>query len=458
MALINGENTSLDRLSFEEIGDLIVDVTGSADGRDLTIQLTQWEEATFIDEYGVDFGEDFCDLICRAIDRSGELRPINVPFTYEQGRFSTAAGKRKPSTEEVGSMHCQHCGAQQPGTAAQSAFVCQACRTMTLLPRAADRQVSCPSCNAGIAYDALEATEYCPHCGKPLDVQTITTAAHQRFTTHVAGSEAKAKKLAAKQSEGGPSAPAVSAPPLTTPPAASRAPSPSFASSDGARDATTGEHPAIASPEGRKPLTSADDVEIAVAEVSRLTVVGPSIEELAEEATKILVSRNAVTEAELSANQAVREEVTLPAPSENRWSQTMAPGCGRPTAHAPVEAVEVAGSARARSARARWCSNNTRTQRRTTALASFSRKHSPTESGAGKVTTSSRFGDRVWCERADGSVATVPRAWTDPATPEPFVALAEGKAHFRPEDLSALAELVAQIRGGGQSPDGVDRV
>ena len=71
---------------------------------------------------------------------------------------------------------------------------------------------------------------------------------------------------------------------------------------------------------------------------------------------------------------------------------------------------------------------------------------------------SSRFGDRVWYERADGSVATVLRAWTDRATPEPFVALAEGKAHFRPEDLSALAELVAQIRGGGQSSDGVDRV
>jgi len=71
---------------------------------------------------------------------------------------------------------------------------------------------------------------------------------------------------------------------------------------------------------------------------------------------------------------------------------------------------------------------------------------------------SSRFGDRVWYERADGSVATVPRAWTDRATPEPFVVLAEGKAHFRPEDLTALAELVAQIRDGEPASDEADRV
>lgn len=60
----------------------------------------------------------------------------------------------------------------------------------------------------------------------------------------------------------------------------------------------------------------------------------------------------------------------------------------------------------------------------------------------------SRHGDRVWYEAADGSVATIPRAWTDLAAPEPFVVLAGGEALFRPEDLVELSELVAPLRCG----------
>jgi hypothetical protein len=68
----------------------------------------------------------------------------------------------------------------------------------------------------------------------------------------------------------------------------------------------------------------------------------------------------------------------------------------------------------------------------------------------------SRHGDRVWYEQGDGSVASIPRAWTDLAVPEPFVALSEGKAHFRPEDLVEVAVLVAVIRDGTRR--GVDDV
>jgi len=71
---------------------------------------------------------------------------------------------------------------------------------------------------------------------------------------------------------------------------------------------------------------------------------------------------------------------------------------------------------------------------------------------------SSRHGDRIWYEAGDGSVATVPRAWTDLAAPDPFVALAEGKAHFRPSDLVELANLVAALRGGGHASRGADDV
>jgi hypothetical protein len=61
---------------------------------------------------------------------------------------------------------------------------------------------------------------------------------------------------------------------------------------------------------------------------------------------------------------------------------------------------------------------------------------------------SSRHGDRVWVEKADGSVFSLSRAWTDRTEPEPFVELSGGKAHFRPDDLVALVELVAGFRGG----------
>jgi hypothetical protein len=66
---------------------------------------------------------------------------------------------------------------------------------------------------------------------------------------------------------------------------------------------------------------------------------------------------------------------------------------------------------------------------------------------------SSRHGEQVWYERADGSIASIPRAWTDWAAPDPFSALAAGRAHFRPERLAELAALVATVRGD-HSPEG----
>ena len=66
---------------------------------------------------------------------------------------------------------------------------------------------------------------------------------------------------------------------------------------------------------------------------------------------------------------------------------------------------------------------------------------------------SSRHGDRVWVERADGAVATFPRAWTSLAEADPFVVLSAGKAHFRPEDLVELTEVVAGIRGDARAAE-----
>jgi hypothetical protein len=50
--------------------------------------------------------------------------------------------------------------------------------------------------------------------------------------------------------------------------------------------------------------------------------------------------------------------------------------------------------------------------------------------------------DRVFFLDEDGIQRSLPRAWTDAADPDPFVALAAGRSRLRVEDLLALAELL----------------
>jgi hypothetical protein len=54
--------------------------------------------------------------------------------------------------------------------------------------------------------------------------------------------------------------------------------------------------------------------------------------------------------------------------------------------------------------------------------------------------------DRVYYVDGTGQMATLPAEWTDVVAPDPFVALAAGRAPFRTEDLLALAELIARLR------------
>jgi len=53
-----------------------------------------------------------------------------------------------------------------------------------------------------------------------------------------------------------------------------------------------------------------------------------------------------------------------------------------------------------------------------------------------------RHGDRVWYRTADGSVRTVPRAWTNLAALDPFEVVSAGRTCFRPDDLIRLAALL----------------
>ena len=54
--------------------------------------------------------------------------------------------------------------------------------------------------------------------------------------------------------------------------------------------------------------------------------------------------------------------------------------------------------------------------------------------------------DRVFFFLEDGTLTSVPTAWTDAAEPDVFVAVAAGRSPFRVEDLVVLAELVEALR------------
>ena len=57
-----------------------------------------------------------------------------------------------------------------------------------------------------------------------------------------------------------------------------------------------------------------------------------------------------------------------------------------------------------------------------------------------------------------GGLKALPASWTDAAEPDPFVAVANGRAHFRPADLVQLATLIARLCGRGDADEGDDDV
>ena len=54
--------------------------------------------------------------------------------------------------------------------------------------------------------------------------------------------------------------------------------------------------------------------------------------------------------------------------------------------------------------------------------------------------------DRAFFFLADGTLTSVPTAWTDVAEPDPFVVIAAGRSAFRVEDLLVVADLVETLR------------
>jgi Family of unknown function (DUF5372) len=61
--------------------------------------------------------------------------------------------------------------------------------------------------------------------------------------------------------------------------------------------------------------------------------------------------------------------------------------------------------------------------------------------------------DRVYFFGDDGTMRSLPTAWTDAAEPDVFVALAAGRSAFRTEDLLSLAEVLDGLSQGPDAPD-----
>jgi len=53
-------------------------------------------------------------------------------------------------------------------------------------------------------------------------------------------------------------------------------------------------------------------------------------------------------------------------------------------------------------------------------------------------------GERVWIENPDGSVTSIPLAWTDLQAPDPYFYVGCGRSPFRIEDLLELADLLKE--------------
>ena len=50
----------------------------------------------------------------------------------------------------------------------------------------------------------------------------------------------------------------------------------------------------------------------------------------------------------------------------------------------------------------------------------------------------------------DGQLRHLPARWTDIEETDPFVAVASGRAHFRPGDLLRLSELIGDLDEEGR--------
>ncbi len=65
---------------------------------------------------------------------------------------------------------------------------------------------------------------------------------------------------------------------------------------------------------------------------------------------------------------------------------------------------------------------------------------------------------RVFFYDEQGALKALPASRTDSDTPDPFVTIAAGRAHFRPADLLSLVDLLARLREPSIADEGDEGV
>lgn len=66
--------------------------------------------------------------------------------------------------------------------------------------------------------------------------------------------------------------------------------------------------------------------------------------------------------------------------------------------------------------------------------------------------------DRVHLHDENGQLFSLPAAWTDVASVDPFVVLADGRCPFTTTDLVALADLIHRLRSASDAAASVKRI
>jgi hypothetical protein len=66
--------------------------------------------------------------------------------------------------------------------------------------------------------------------------------------------------------------------------------------------------------------------------------------------------------------------------------------------------------------------------------------------------------DRVHLHDEDGQLFSLPAAWTDAVSEDPFVVVAAGRAPFGTAGLLALADLVDRLRGQQDGTESVKKI
>jgi hypothetical protein len=59
--------------------------------------------------------------------------------------------------------------------------------------------------------------------------------------------------------------------------------------------------------------------------------------------------------------------------------------------------------------------------------------------------------DRAFFLLEDGTLTSVPTAWTDAGEPDAFLIVSAGRSAFRVEDLLALSDLIETVRPAGRT-------